>query len=204
MAIRAVLSDLGGVLIRLSWRNAFDFWARSVGQDADAIERRFRFDAEYAAWETGAITEASFLDHLRTMIGAPLDLPAFEKGWNRVNAGINLGVFNLYRRLRAEGVRIVGVTNTNPVHRRHLSVKYARAFAALDSIYASTDLQARNPGPIFFDRVLAAVRLTKSQVVFFDDTQSIVLGAEAYGIRSFVYTDPASMARALRDLGVLP
>ena len=64
---RAVLLDLGGVLIHVRFERALAHWAAAAGRTPDAFAGRFSPDAAYERHELGELDFAGFADHLREM-----------------------------------------------------------------------------------------------------------------------------------------
>jgi len=202
---RVLLCDLGGVLVEFSFDLAIENWACASGRDSSALRRAFRVDDQFEAFEAGRITTEGYFDHLRASLD--LDLPDADmaSGWNAIYLGVNQDVLDLLQELRAAGVRVVGVTNTNPVHLAHWFPWYQSDFPVFDELYISTQLQCRKPERRFFDVVMRSEEIMKSdQVIFVDDGEQNVLGAHRSGIEGFVFHDPEQMRSELRERGLLP
>ncbi len=200
---RILLCDVGGVLVELSFDLAIGYWASAAGRDSSALRRAFRVDDEFEAFEAGRITTGGFFDHLRASLDLDLSDADMASGWNAIYVGVNQDVRNLLEELRAAGVRVVGVTNTNPVHLAHWLPWYQSDFPVFDELYISTRLQCRKPERRFFDAVTQAERITKGdQVIFVDDGEQNVLGAQRSGIEGFVFHDPDQMRSELRERGL--
>jgi hypothetical protein len=58
--IRALLFDLGGVVIELDFKRAFRVWADSSSGDPADIARRFAFDEAYRQHERGEIGASEY------------------------------------------------------------------------------------------------------------------------------------------------
>lgn len=63
--IQALLFDLGGVVIDIDFRRAFDTWASASATDPQVIADRFRFDEAYSRHERGQIDASQYFAHLR-------------------------------------------------------------------------------------------------------------------------------------------
>lgn len=51
--VRALLFDLGGVVLEVDFGRAFRLWAQRAGCDASELRDRFAFDHAYGAYECG-------------------------------------------------------------------------------------------------------------------------------------------------------
>jgi putative hydrolase of the HAD superfamily len=122
----------------------------------------------------------------------------------RSTLAVNQDVLNLLEELRAAGVRLVGVTSTNPVHFARWFPWYQRDFPIFDELYISTQLQCRKPERRFFEVVLQAEGIVGGDhVIFVDDAEQNVLGAHRSGIEGFLFQDPAQMRVELRERNLL-
>jgi glucose-1-phosphatase len=201
---RVLLCDVGGVLIEFSFDLALEYWASTSGSDRAALRHRFRIDDEFEAFEAGRITTQGDFDHVRRCLGLDLSDTDMASGWNAIYLGVNQDVRNLLDELRAAGVRVVGVTNTNPMHLAHWFPWYQSDFPVFDELYISTQLQCRKPEGRFFEVVMQAEGIVKSdQVIFVDDAEQNVLGAHRSGIEGFLFHDPDQMRVELRRRGLL-
>jgi glucose-1-phosphatase len=202
---RVLLCDLGGVLVRLSFDLAIESWASASGRDRTALRRGFCVDDEFAAFEAGRITTESYFDHLRGSLDLDLSDAEMESGWNAIYLGVDQDVLTLLDELRGAGVRVVGVTNTNPVHLAHWFPWYQRDFPVFDELYISTHMQCRKPERRFFEVVIQGEEIVEDDlVIFVDDSEQNVLGAHRSGIEGFVFHDPDQMHMELRERRLLP
>jgi glucose-1-phosphatase len=199
-----LLCELGGVLVEFSFDLAIDYWASASGSDRAALRREFCVDDEFEAFEAGRITTEDYFDHVRARLELELSDSDMAAGWNAIYLGVNHDVLNLLEELRAAGVRVVGVTNTNPVHLAHWFPWYQRDFPVFDELYISTQLQCRKPERRFFEVVLHAEGIAKGDhVIFVDDAEQNVVGAHRSGIEGFLFHDPDQMRVELLERRLL-
>lgn len=201
---RSVISDLGGIFIRLSFGLAFQEWARRSGRDAEDIRQRFVFDQEFADFEVNRLTPEQYFDHLRRTLGLPLGDRDIAGGWNSIFIGIDGDVRSFFANLRARGTRVIGVTNTNITHQGFWSQAYRDDLGVFDAVYTSVDVCARKPEKEMFDHILRDQGLRSEEVVFFDDLAENVEPVREYGIEGYVFTDLACMIDDLVQSQVLP
>lgn len=202
---RILLCDLGGVLVEFSFDLALESWASASGSNRAALGQKFRVDDEFEAFEAGRLTTEGYFDHLRACLELDLSDTEIMSGWNAIYFGVNQDVLSLLKELRATGVRVIGVTNTNPVHLAHWFPWYQRDFPVFDELYISSRLQCRKPERQFFELVTQAEGIVKGDhVIFVDDSEQNVLGAHRSGIEGFIFHDPDQMRMELRERKLLP
>ncbi len=82
--IRALLFDLGGVVIELDFNRAFRVWAECSSRDPAEIAERFVFDEAYRKHERGELDASGYFAALRRSLGFRLSDNQIAAGWNNV------------------------------------------------------------------------------------------------------------------------
>ena len=113
--IRALLFDLGGVVLGIDFTRAFSIWADQSGSDPAVLKSRFSFDRAYNQHETGEIDAASYFSHLRSSLRLDLEDAAMAEGWCSIYVGEIAGMREVLFSL-AHRLPIYAFTNTNPTH----------------------------------------------------------------------------------------
>ena len=201
--VKAVLSDLGGVLIEYSFHLATAEWARLAGVDPARLAERLVVDEAWEAFEVGALTERAFCDHLRHSCGLDLDDADLISGWNAIYLGVNVEVERLLREVAHQGVRLVAVTNTNVTHQRVWQERFADALEPFGAVYSSCEAGARKPEPAFLEHVLDSERLAPQETVFVDDMLVNVEAARRLGIDAVLYAGADRLRKAFAGRGLL-
>jgi len=67
-----------------------------------------------------------------------------------------------------------------------------------DGIFSSAELGVKKPNPEFFQKVLDRIGFEAETVLFFDDEQDNIDGAESLGIKSLLYTDFEKFERDIK------
>ena len=137
VSTKAVLSDLGGVLIDFSFNLAIAEWARLGGVDTEVLGERLVLDQVWEQFEVGRVTEREFCRHLREACGLTLTDEELISGWNSTYIGVNGEVDALLREVVRQGIRAVAVTNTNVSHERVWRDRFAGALDFFGAIYSS-------------------------------------------------------------------
>ncbi len=81
-------------------------------------------------------------------------------------------------------------TNTTAVHLVTWTTRYADIVVPFRDIYSSSALGVRKPEPEAFRLVAERMGTAPESILFFDDTQENVDGAQAAGLQA-VHIDPA-------------
>ena len=200
---RALLFDLGGVLIDIDFRRALAAWAPYSRLDTDALHRAFAFDAHYQRLERGELDADAFFAHLKARLGLDAPPETIVAGWNAIFVREIVET-----RARVEAVRHAipchAFTNTNPTHTQKWSALYPAVVSAFDRVFMSHEIGRRKPERAAFDHVCGELGLSPGDVLFFDDLAENVQGAAAAGLQAVLVRSPADVATALDALGLPP
>ena len=200
--VKALLFDLGGVLIEIDFGRAFAHWARCAGVDARQLRERFRADDFHEQHETGRIDAAAYFDSLRHSLGIDLDDRDFEAGWGAILVREMQGI----RPILEEAARrypLYLFSNTNVTHHRLWSSAYADLLRPFRRIFVSSEMGKRKPAPEAFHAVAQAIDVPPENILFFDDTLDNVNGALAVGMQAVhvqATADIESAIARLRDI----
>lgn len=182
MTFRALLFDLGGVLVDVDWNRAFTAWSARSGVPAETLARRFRRGAAYEAHECGTLSDAAFFQSLREDLQVSLDDDALLQGWNAILGDPLPGVPAVLRRLPLPAYVF---SNTNVAHAAHWRPKYRTALLPVRAVFTSCELGARKPAREAFAKVVARIGVPAAAIAFFDDLEENVAGARAAGLAGF-------------------
>lgn len=86
-SLKALLFDLGGVVIDIDLDNIFIHWAKYSNCSVEKIKSKFSFDHFYEAHEKGEINSSEYFNSLREKLGINISDPQFESGWNSIYKG---------------------------------------------------------------------------------------------------------------------
>ncbi|HET9369319.1 MAG TPA: HAD-IA family hydrolase [Vicinamibacterales bacterium] len=124
----------------------------------------------------------------RAVQAAAIYRHAYEQGWRAVP-----GATQLLDRLRAEGCRIVVVTNNGVVEQR-LKLDRCDLIGRIDALVTSEEVGTPKPGKAIFDAALAQAGAAASGAVMVGDAwHTDVEGARQSGIRA-VWYNPRGLA----------
>ena len=196
---RALLFDLGGVIVDLDFDRVFARWAELAGTDAGAIRSRWSMDDAYERHERGEIDGTAYFAGLRDTLGVDLTADQLVDGWNAVFIGLIDGVAELLAEL-APRVPLYGLTNSNPTHAEHWATAYAPELASFRTVFVSSSIGARKPEPEVFAMVADRIGVPVGSIHFFDDSPVNVDGARAAGMPATLVTSFDQMAAAVRSI----
>ncbi len=196
---RALLLDIGNVVIRWSQSRLLGNLAAATGRMPEDVERAFLGSPLDGLFHKGRYSAAEFLSLLNAAFGTSVPADAFAAAWN--------DVFDPYPeaealvRELAPQIPLVAVTNTNALHYEHLR----RAFpilGAFRAVVASHEVGSRKPEPGIFRAALDAAGCRPAEALFVDDLEGNVAGAADVGIPGIVFRGVPGLREDLAARGV--
>lgn len=194
-APRALLFDLGNVVIRIANANAIAWWARESGADPIELARRWQPSADYERHERGELTGPEFFASQQRMMGITLDDERFAAGWNAVFDGIIAQTQDVIAQARARGLPVYAFSNTNRTHRARFTALYPGEMARFERIFDSSEMGMRKPEPAAFAHVIDAIGVPAPTILFFDDLPENVAAGRAAGMQVVLVTEPDDVTR---------
>lgn len=197
-SIRALLFDLGGVLIDIDFDRVFTHWARFSPYPAADMLERFSFDGVYQRYERGEIRDADFFDHVRRVLHMDADDEQIRTGWNAVFVRQNDEVLAMMACL-ADRLPHYAFTNTSNAHQLAWTHTYPDVVRAFKRIFSSAEMGLRKPELAAYEAVIDAIGCDPASILFFDDLPSNIEGARRAGLQAVQVGSPNDIRAALAD-----
>ncbi len=181
--------DMGNVIIDIDFKRALAVWSNLSGTPLAMLTAKFSLGDTFEKHECGQISDAEFVERMCDEMDVSLSFEQVAEGWHAIFIDVRKDVIDLMNQLRAQGHRVVILSNTNRLHFEYWSVHYPVIAASADCLYLSQALGMRKPDPDIFKYVLAAEGVTADQSIFFDDILEHVEAAKKSGIHAIHVAD---------------
>jgi putative hydrolase of the HAD superfamily len=198
---KALLFDLGGVLVDIDFNRALEAWAPHSSLSVAQLRAAFKHDQPYERHERGEIGAAEYFDHLATTLRLTATREEIGRGWNAIFVGEIVEARKIIEAMR-KVVPCYAFTNTNASHMATWTRLFPAVFAAFDRIFASHELGLRKPEPRAFERICQSTGVEAASTVFFDDLAENVQAASTCGLRAFLVRSPADIVSSLQAVGL--
>ena len=198
-AARALLFDLGGVVLEINFDRVFQTWAARASCDPQALRRRFKFDDACEQHERGELDAAGYFASLRRTLRLRLSDEDFIAGWSDLYVGPVEGMVAVLA-AASERLPLYAFTNSNPTHQTVWAMRYVRELSVFRSIFVSSELGLRKPDPNAFSEVARLAGFPASAFIFFDDTLENVMGARTAGMQAVHVQSTDDVRVALHEL----
>lgn len=197
---RAVIFDIGRVLVRVDVSRAMSGLAQGVSLAPEQIWSSLEKDPRWPDWQEGRMTPRDWHLHLAKRLGGSLTFEQFTEVWNRAldPQPIQDGAFleKLGKRYR-----LALLSNTDPIHVAHLESSYdfMRYFPA--RIY-SCGVGSSKPNPLIYREALRACKVNAEEAVYIDDVPAYAEAARRLGMTGIVFQSPEQLQSDLKLVGV--
>jgi HAD superfamily hydrolase (TIGR01509 family) len=197
---RAVIFDIGRVLVRLDVARAVADLSNGLSLSPDELWSVIQSDPRWSDWQEGRIAPHDWHVHITKRLGSKLKFAEFRDAWNRTLDPEPLQTNDLFAGL-VKSKRLALLSNTDPIHVAHLEASYDffEFFPATARIY-SCSVRASKPSPVIFQAALKALKAKAQEAVFIDDILEYVQAARALGLQGIHYQDPRQLRADLRAL----
>jgi putative hydrolase of the HAD superfamily len=198
--IRAIIFDIGRVLIRVDLSRAMAGLAEAIPLSPDELWKALQSDPRWMDWQEGRISPRDWHLHLTKRLGGKLSFEEFKEAWNRAldpepmqSDGFLGGLAKKYR--------LAVLSNTDPIHLEHEEAKYP-FFRHFPVRVYSYRVGASKPSPLIYREALKGCKVAAPEAVFIDDVAAYVEAAKQLGMRGVAYQSQEQLVAELGALGV--
>ncbi len=194
-----VIMDVGDVLVRTVPMAHYRQLASHVGQDWRTVAAAIETSGTVSRFETGQLTEATFADALRAVLGCLwLANEDVQRSWQAIIGPADSDVGTIAADL-ARARRLVLATNTNPFHWRVVRNRLSELGISCPA-FLSFEIGSAKPAQAFFDSLICAGLRGAREAVFVDDRVDNVEAARRCGWAGWLHRDAKETARYLAYL----
>jgi glucose-1-phosphatase len=198
---KAIVLDLGNVVIPFDWQRGFQALSEHSPYPPEEVRRRIKETGLFKPFERGEMEP----EDLARRIGDALDLNvSFEKFrelWSCIFLPETIVPEQMLARLRAAGLRLLLLSNTDVIHYRWVMEKYP-IMRQFDDCVLSFELGFRKPEPEIYHETVRRAGCTPREIFFADDLAENVEGARQSGIDAVHFESLALLEQELRSRGV--
>ena len=198
MPIKAVIWDLGGVILRTEDYTPRQKLADRLGMTRHDLEELVFHSPSGMRAQRGEISVEEHWENLRLALGlAEQELPAVQQafwGGDRIDAGLLEDI----RRLRPQ-VHI-GLLSNAFSDLRQVITEYWKFSDVFETLVISSEVGIMKPDPRIYHLALERLAVQPAEAVFIDDFPRNVEGSLALGIRSILFQNRRQAWQELQAL----
>jgi glucose-1-phosphatase len=199
---RAILFDLGRVLLDIDHERALQVWAPHSPLPREALRAGFHSDEPFQRHETGHLDNDGYFAHLRQALALDCELPVVQQGFDAIIAGEIQETVRLLEQVRTR-VPCYAISNTNASHLAAIERSFPGFLPRFTRVFASHQIGHRKPNAAAFEHVLREIGVPPHEVLLFDDLADNIAGARALGLQAVLVKSPEEVRAALAERGLL-
>ncbi len=199
--IKAILFDLGKVLLFFNFDPAFKRLAKHAGVEAKDIENYFIQSGIEVLYDGGKITSFQFYSKIKRALGIRLTFSQFKHIWNDIFTP-NRPMIKLLDKL-SKRYRTVLISNTNAMHYEHVKKKYA-FMKNFDRHILSYQERSRKPDDRIYNIAAKACRAKPHEIFYIDDRHDLTDAAKELGFNVFTYrNNHDQLLKTIQEINIL-
>jgi glucose-1-phosphatase len=201
-AIRAIIFDIGRVLVRVDLRRAQIALAKGLSLTPDELWSAIERDPRWMDWQEGRISARDWHLNLCSRLGIPLDFDQFTTVWNSILDPEPIHTNKLFASL-SKRHRLGLLSNTDPIHVAKLESTYDffRYFPATTRTY-SCRVGVSKPDALIYQTALKACGAGAKEAVYIDDILVNVEAARRLGMWGVHFQSGEQLRSELLALGI--
>lgn len=200
--IRAIIFDIGRVLVRLDIAGAMKGIGASVSLSPEEIWSAIEHDPRWHDWQEGRISPRDWQLHICRRLGVDLTFEQFSEIWNRVLDPMPQ-LDPAFLAHLSKHYCLAVLSNTDPIHVAELEKRFDFFRYFTKRIY-SCAVGASKPSPLIFREALRACKVTAQCALYIDDIPAYVEAARQLGMKGIVFRSPEQLVADFQTLGLAP
>ena len=201
MKPRAVVFDLGKVLLHFDWTRAAQKLATRSTVNASDMLTVLDYSHAVMEFELGKITDQQFFDHARDAIGFSGTFEEFAPMFADIFSEIP-AIINLQAELRQRGVPTFIFSNTNELAANHVRAHYP-FFAHFTGYIFSFEHGAMKPDAKLYEVVEHLSGCRGAELLYIDDLAKNMEAGRVRGWQVILQEKPEKTVAAVRATGLL-
>lgn len=198
--LRAIIFDIGRVIIRVDVGRAMQGLASGSSLSPSELWAAIEKDPRWRDWQEGRIAPRDWYLHLSRRLGGTLSFEQFTEVWNRALDPEPMHTDSFFKQL-AKHHRLALLSNTDPIHVRHMEAAYSFFSYFPARIYSCT-AGVSKPDPLIYREALRAVKVKAEEALYVDDVAAYVEAAQRLGMAAIQFQSAAQLAADLQARGV--
>jgi FMN phosphatase YigB (HAD superfamily) len=199
--IKAVIFDLGRVIVPFDFRRGYDALEPLCGISASEIPKRIAATGLVPRFERGEIEPRDFVREFSRELGVELPYSQFCTIWCSIFSLEPLIPEEMLAAIR-QNYRLILLSNTNAIHFKMIR----EAFPLLRQFHAlvlSYEVGAMKPSPLIYERAIEEAGCRAEECFFTDDIPEYVEGARRAGIDAVQFQSAEQIREELTNRGVI-
>ncbi len=198
--IRAIIFDLGKVLIPFDWQRGYQALAQQSPLKPEEVRLRLKEANIFDPMERGRIEPQEAARRISEVLSLKVSFEKFRELWSTIFLPETIVPEVMLERLRP-AYRLLLLSNTDAIHFSWISENYP-ILHQFNHCVLSFQLNARKPEPAIYREAIRQAGCDAGEIFFTDDRPENVDGAQQVGIDAVQFQSVAQLESELRSRGV--
>ncbi len=199
--LRTILLDLGNVVLYFSHELMFERMGALCDLSGEQIRRLVEEHDVIREFETGRMSRADLHRLFESWTGQTVDRRRLMRAISNIFTP-NQTLIPVLDRLKAAGLRLVLISNTNIAHIAYVKQKFD-VLPRFDALVLSYEVGAMKPDPPMFEAALNAIHCEPAECFYTDDIVENVERARGIGLQAEVYIDTQTFLSQLAQRSLI-
>jgi putative hydrolase of the HAD superfamily len=199
VGVRTVLFDLGNVLVRLQP----EMMVKTLGSEGTGEFVRYEKTVReyFRQYERGELITDEVLQLMEDLFRKKYSQDTIREAFLSIIGKPIEGMDEIVRRV-GQSAHVALVSNTNDLHYEYCR-RAVPALRFLPHHYLSFQIGAVKPEPEFYQYIVNDLESDPAQVLFIDDLEINLAGAEKIGFRPYQFSTVENLRMEMKGLGLL-
>ncbi len=198
----ALVFDLGNVLINVDVNRCLQHWEKFSSLSLQELAALPQQGNAFAQHEVGQLSDEQYFDFIRQQMKLQTSDDEIQAGWNAMLGDRIEDTIAMIRQCNGK-IPCYVFSNTNPSHQAKWSYDNPDFNDLFNHIFVSSEIALRKPTVESYQYVCREIGLAPEKVMFFDDREDNIAGAQSAGLQTVLVRDSQDVAQALEALDLL-
>ncbi len=198
--IRALVFDLGKVLIPFDWQRGYQAFAAASPYPAEEVRQRIKETGLFDGFERGTVDPQGVAKRISEVLALNVSFEQFQEMWASIFIPETIVPDQMLESLHSR-YRLLLLSNTDSIHFDWVRAHYP-ILRHIDDFVLSFELGVRKPEPAIYHETIRRARCDAREIFFTDDRLDNVEGALQAGIDAVQFESVEQLERELRQRGV--
>ncbi|MFX0023373.1 MAG: HAD family hydrolase [Candidatus Hermodarchaeota archaeon] len=205
MKVKAVIFDLGGVVINLDFSNFYNKIIIQSPLNKPQTPIMLEFFRQSDMYHQGTMTDDEFYQLACDLLQVcMLDQSDFFDAFNSIISGYNTDVAEIIKSIRESNqFKLLALSNVNASHWNFILNKGWAFIHWFDELILSHETHLIKPNPEAFEFAIKKAGCKPKQIVYIDDGLNNIRSAKKLGINGIKFTNSDELLNELRKLNIV-
>ncbi len=205
MKVKAIIFDLGGVIIDLDFSNFYNRIITQSPLNKPQTPIMLEFFRQSDMYHQGNMTDDEFYQLACDLLQVCMvDQSGFFNAFNSIISGYNTEVTKIIKKLRdSNQYKLLALSNVNSSHWDFILNKGWEFIDWFDELILSHETHLIKPNPKVFEYAIKKAGCKSKQIVFIDDGLNNIKSAKELGIIGIKYTNSVELLNEFKKLNII-